>query len=109
MSGRDLNGSGQIRPGPAQIWRPAWGLLGELVCRRPIKIGRRGVIVLAGLHARERERASARVSSGGAHRGSAGQSRLNAGVGISGGDEGDAVSSRTRARRGSQGGLGDDM
>jgi hypothetical protein len=57
---------------------------------------------------RERERALARVSSGRAHRGSAGRSWLDAGVGIGGGDEGDAVSSRTRARRGSQGGLGDD-
>jgi hypothetical protein len=53
-----------------------------------------------GLHARERERTPARVSSGGAHRGSPGWSWLDAVVGISGRDEGDAVCFRTRAHRG---------
>jgi hypothetical protein len=67
------------------------------------------VVVPAGLHARERERTPARVSSGRAHRGSPGRSRLDAGVGIGGGDEGDAVCFRTHARKGCHGAGDDDL
>jgi hypothetical protein len=59
-----------------------------------------------GLHAHARERAPARVSNGGAHRGLAGRSQRDAGVGIGGGDGGNTVSSRTRARKGLAEGLG---
>jgi hypothetical protein len=59
------------------------------------------------MHARERKRERRLgFSIGGAHRGSAGQSRRDAGLGIGGGDGGDAVSSQTRARRGLADGLG---